>query len=164
MCLKLYIIQVSVDSLYFNVYFCVCHLLRIFTIEEPGGKRNDVWKNFFPAKVSPLRLSWSQSRIWVWLQLYASVPQLFGHNPFWDEERSIWRNVANWRVQYSIGNNSKSLRVCVSLEQIKLSQISEFIFNLKCLFGSKNLFLIKEKHFLEGWNIFSDWRRECLIS
>jgi len=41
--------------------------------------------------------------------------------------------------------------------------MSELIFNVKYIFGSKNLFLIKYKHFLEVWNIFSDWSRECLI-
>jgi len=42
MCLKLY--AISVGSLYFNVNFCVSHLLRIFTITGPGGKRKDMWK------------------------------------------------------------------------------------------------------------------------
>lgn len=38
-------------------------------------------KNVFRAKGSPLRVLGSQLHIGVQLQLYASVPQLFSHNP-----------------------------------------------------------------------------------
>jgi hypothetical protein len=81
MCLKLYLIQVCVAFLYFTLYFNVCHLMRMFTIKELGGKRNDMYKNIFCAKGSQSRVLCSQSHTGVQLQLYASVSQLFSHNP-----------------------------------------------------------------------------------